>query len=159
MIDNRISDLLKGEWLIASKLNNNKVVNINIGSSDPTNVTIWDKANVDQQKWTIQCDSSDRCFIIRSKKYPNKVLSRTSTIQTNGENVFVADYYDGFPSGEQRWYLHYDCSGYYVIANFIGDYLNPDVLELNNSDTTNGSNILVKTNSGADKQKFYLIRP
>lgn len=159
MINSRITDLLTGEWMIVSSLNQNKALNIYIGGTDPNDVTIWDKANVPQQKWKIQWDGNKRCFIIRSV-YNNKVLSRTSTISSDGVNVLVANYSTGdFTFGEQRWYLHYDCSGHYIIANYIGDYLSPDVLTIPNSELTNGNSIKTSVNSGANNQKFILVRP
>ncbi|AWZ49922.1 hypothetical protein C3495_13795 (plasmid) [Clostridiaceae bacterium 14S0207] len=154
----RIKELLTGEWVIASKVNNNKVLDVN-GNDGSYNVRIWDKSNADNQKWTVEFDSTNRAFVIRSVAYRNKVLARISTNKAAGVNVIVSDYGTNNPIDMgQRWYLHYNCNDYYTLANYVGDYLNPMVLDLYGSNTNNGANIQVFPFHGKDNQCFSFIR-
>lgn len=136
-----------GEWKIVSKLNNNKVLNLHIGGIDPTNVTIWDNANVTQQKWKFEYSASRNAFRIRNS-YNNGSLA------WNPPNANV--YANG--AGEhnnQYWELEHIGDGYYIFKNCH----NPNmVLDLYNSNTSNASNIQVFKRNNTDNQKFKLVR-
>lgn len=61
----KVNQLLSGEWVIASKLDQNKVLDLNGG-----NVILNDRNDSDTQKWTISYDTGSsigRAFIIKNK--------------------------------------------------------------------------------------------
>ncbi|SQC85148.1 hemagglutinin component HA33 [Clostridium perfringens] len=145
---NENSSLTDGEWEIVSKLNNNKVLNLNIGGIDPSNVTIWDNANVTQQKWKFEYNSSKNAFRIKNS-YNNGSLEWNASSNTNVHALGSGDV------NEQYWLLEYVGDGYYIFKN----YHNPNmVLDLYNSDTRNASNIQVFRRNNGDNQKFKLVR-
>lgn len=136
-----------GEWKIVSKLNNNKVLNLHIGGISPSNVTIWDNANVTQQKWKFEYNASKNAFRIRNS-YNNGSLAWNPP----SSNVYALG---GGEVNSQYWILEYVGDGYYIFKN----YHNPNmVLDLYNSDTGNASNIQVFKRNNGDNQKFKLVR-
>ncbi|WP_013942292.1 RICIN domain-containing protein [Clostridium perfringens] len=137
-----------GEWKIVSKLNNKKVLNVHIGGSDPRNVTIWDDANVVQQRWKFEYDTSRNAFRIKSS-YNNGSLAWNSSASNNVHALGIGD------ASNQYWILEYVGDGYYIFKNCRD--LNM-VLDLYKSDTRNGSNIQVYGRNNGDNQKFKLVR-
>lgn len=136
-----------GEWKVVSKLNNNKVLNLDIGGIDGSNVTIWDNANVKQQKWKFEYNVSKNAFRIRNS-YNNGSLAWNTT----NSNVYALG---GGEVNSQYWILEHVGDGYYIFKN----YHNPNmVLDLYNSDTGNASNIQVFPRHNGDNQKFKLVR-
>lgn len=137
-----------GEWKIVSKLNNNKVLNLDIGGIDHSNVNIWDDANVTQQKWKFEYNSSKNAFRIRNS-YNNGSLGWNSSSNTNVYALGAGEVND------QYWMLEYVGDNYYVLKNCH----NPNmVLDLYNSNTRNASNIQVYNRHNGDNQKFKLVR-
>ncbi|MDC4242776.1 MULTISPECIES: RICIN domain-containing protein [Bacillota] len=136
-----------GEWKIVSKLNNNKVLNLHINSSFPSNVTIWDNANVSQQKWKFEYDAIKNAFKI-SNSYNNGNLS----VESNN-NVFALGSLGD--SNKVYWLLEYVGDGYYIFKNYDNHNM---VLDLYKSDTRNGSNIQIFGRNNGDNQKFKLVR-
>lgn len=137
-----------GEWKIVSKLNNSKVLNLHIGGIDPTNVTIWDNANVTQQKWKFEYNSSKNAFRIRNS-YNNGSLAWNLH---NSTNVYALG---GGEVNSQYWVLEHVGDGYYIFKNYHNKNM---VLDLYNSDTRNASNIQVFERHNGNNQKFKLVR-
>ncbi|HAT4353124.1 TPA: ricin-type beta-trefoil lectin domain protein [Clostridium perfringens] len=137
-----------GEWKIVSKLNNKKVLNVHIGGSDPRNVTIWDDANVVQQKWKFEYDTSRNAFRIKSS-YNNGSLAWNSPAGNNVHALGVGD------TSNQYWILEYIGDGYYIFKNCRD--LNM-ALDLYKSDTKNASNIQINRKHGGKNQMFKLVR-
>lgn len=148
----KVNQLLSGEWFIASKLDQNKVLDLNGG-----NVVLNDKNDTDSQKWTISYDTSSsigRSFIIKNKSDSNKFLTDDSG------NAMIHEI--GRTYGDiiyQRWYLYYQDDGSFIIANYVGNYLQPSVLDVTGSNTANGTNILSHKHLGNDNQRFYFVAP
>lgn len=147
----KINQLLSGEWFICSKLNQDKVLDLN-----SQNVILNDKdLNSNTQKWIISYDSGStigRSFIIKNKSDNNKFLT-----DDNG-NARIHEMGSSYGSIiYQRWYLHYQDDGSFIIANYVGNYLNPSVLDVTGSSTTSGTNILSYQHSGSNNQRFYLV--
>ena len=144
----KMKELLSGEWRIVTKLDSKKYLDI---SGSARNVVIKDKIDSNSQKWTFQFDSNRRAFIIFNKNYSGYFLTNNAgkaTLEDQG-----VDYYS---TTLQRWYLHQQEDGSFIIANYVGDYLNPDVLDLAGSNTANETNILSHRHSGSNNQKFYV---
>lgn len=146
-VDEKVS-LLDGQWRIVSKINNNKSLNVHIGGSDPNNVTIWDNADVSQQKWTFEYDSSKKAYLIKNN-YTNLYLSWTPNGSTT--NVRTSGRYQN----GAYWVLEYVGDGYYIFKNYHNQNM---VLDLTQSNTGNGSNIIVFKNNGGNNQKFKIVR-
>lgn len=147
---NKMNELLSGEWKIVTKLDQNKCLDI---SGSARNVVINDKGNSNAQRWTFQFDSDKRAFIILNKNHAGYFLTDNSgnaTLEDQGEN-----YYSTLL---QRWHLHQQEDGSFIIANYPGNYLNPSVLDLTGSNTTNGTKLLSHQHSGNDNQRFYIIK-
>lgn len=149
----KVNQLLSGEWVIASKLDQNKVLDLNGG-----NVVLNDRNGSDTQKWTISYDTGSsigRSFIIRNKSLgTGKSLTNDNgyaKVPNNATSYYTAIY--------QRWYLYYQDDGSFIIANYVGDYLHPSVLDVTGSNTANGTNILSHKHLGNDNQRFYFVAP
>ena len=147
----KVKQLLSGEWFICSKLNQNKVLDLN-----SQNVILNDKdPSKNTQKWTVSYDNSSsigRAFIIKNKSVNDYFLT------DDGGNAMIHDV--GVSYGDviyQRWYFYYQDDGSFIIANYVGDYLNPSVLDVAGASTNNGTNILSYSHSGIDNQRFYLV--
>ena len=147
----KVNQLLSGEWVIASKLDQNKVLDLNGG-----NVVLNDRNGSDTQKWTISYDTGSsigRSFIIR-----NKSLGTGKSLTNDNNYAKVIDNATSYWNAiYQRWYLYYQDDGTFIIANYVGDYLHPSVLDVSGSSTASGTNILSHAHSGNDNQRFYFV--
>ncbi|MGV3152654.1 RICIN domain-containing protein [Sarcina ventriculi] len=141
----KVNQLLSGEWIIASKLDQNKVLDLNGG-----NVVLNDRNDSDTQKWTISYDTGSsigRSFIIR-----NKSLGTSKSLTDDNSYAKLIDNATSYWNAiYQRWYLYYQDDGTFIIANYVGDYLRPSVLQVS------GSNIVLSTHTGNDNQRFYFV--
>lgn len=145
---NKEQALTEGEWKIVSKLNDNKVLNLHIGGNPNTNVTIWDNANVPQQKWMFQYNSYKNAFKIRnSHSYACLSWDLKSNKNVHAVGIVESDNY--------YWQLEDVGNGYFVMKNCNDPNM---VLELSNSDTSNASNIQVGKRTNKDNQKWKLVR-
>jgi hypothetical protein len=86
----KVNQLLSGEWVIASKLDQNKVLDLNGG-----NVVLNDRNGSDTQKWTISYDTGSsigRSFIIRGIVRKMRIYNVKSIFpaDTKGLQVFVS---------------------------------------------------------------------
>lgn len=148
---NKVKQLLSGEWFICSKLNQDKVLDLN-----SQNVILNDKdPNKDTQKWTVSYDNGSsigRAFIVKNKSISNYFLN-----DNNGNAVITTAATSYSYAIYQRWYFYYQDDGSFIIANYVGDYLNPSVLDVAGASTNNGTNILSYAHSGSDNQRFYLV--
>lgn len=146
----KVNQLLLGELVIASKLDQNKVLDLNGG-----NVVLNDKNDSDTQKWTISYDTGSsigRSFIIKNKSLgTDKSLTDDNNyakVVDNATSYYIAIY--------QRWYLYYQDDGSFIIANYVGDYLHSSVLDVSGSSTASGTNILSHAHLGNDNQRFLI---
>lgn len=145
---NKEQALTYGEWKIVSKLNDNKVLNLHIGGNPNTNVTIWDNANVPQQKWMFQYNSYKNAFNIRNyHNYGCLAWDLNSNKNVHALGIVESDNY--------YWQLEDVGNGYFVIKNCHDPNM---VLELSNSNTSNSSNIQVGKRTDKDNQKWKLVR-
>lgn len=145
---NEKKGLTDGQWVIASKLNNNKVLNVHIGGINPRNVTIWDRADVSQQKWTFEYDSSKNAYRIKDC-YSNSYLSWMPS--GDPKNVSSSG---GYHNGAY-WVLEYVGDGYYIFKNYHNQNM---VLDLTGSKTANATNIIAHERRDTNNQKFKIMR-
>lgn len=130
-----------GIYTITSALDQNKVLDIANGSSDNnTNIQLYTSNNTNAQKWYITKDN-DGYYIIRSGLNSSLYLSNTEN--TSGANILTS-------TKETKWIIEYVSDNeFYIISKDNGLYLN-----INNSTTSNGTNINILTRNESNAQKF-----
>lgn len=145
-------DITIGEWFIASKIDNNKVLDVNNDISH-NDVTIWAKQDGNNQKWKFVYNAQKNAYKIISKINENNVLAWNDYFAAgDGRNVFITPFED---KNEHYWVLEDLGDKTYILKNYKDLNL---VLDLYNSDLSNRTNIQVHTNKNTENQKFKLIR-
>ncbi len=142
--------LLDGEWRIVSNLNHNKSLNIHIGGDDPRLLTIWDNADVSQQKWRFEYTPYRNTYVLKNQYYNlNLVWDRFSS-NSRSLRALPTD-----SLGHDHWILEYVGDGYYMFKN----YMDPNmVIDVGNSQGYNGNEIQVYARHNGSNQKFKIIR-
>ena len=140
-----------GIYRIQSALNSFKFVDVNGGSkANGTNVQIWDKNYSNAQKWYVTY-MSNGYYKITSLVDLQKVLDVDFKGTTNGTNVSI---FSDTNSINQQWIIKDVGNGYYnIISNCNNLYL-----DVENSNISNGSNILLWQGNGGKNQQFKFIR-
>ncbi len=141
----KIEIINQDTYEIETALNSLKVLDVDSAStSDGANIQLWEADNVDQQKFTLEYNDGE--YVIRAK-HSGKVL----TVDTSNNNVYQSTYQEG--SDNQIWTIEPAGNGYYnIISKYNGCYL-----DVNNANTTNGTNIKVYQSNGAVAQKFRFV--
>ena len=133
-----------GPFEIETKLDSNRVLDIDGGSyNDGANVQIWQPVNTNQERFTFTPISTSE-FIIKNVK-SNKALT------VNDNNNVVQQKYAGIDS--QIWIVREAGENYYNIISKKNGYL----LDIQDMNTANGSNVQVWFDNGNDAQKFRLV--
>lgn len=140
-----------GVYKIHSSINYNKVIDIQGGYyNNGANVQLWEKDNVQQQKFEITYNDDGKYYEIKSVN-SGKSLDIVSNQKVNGTNV---QQYDSNGSEAQRWVIQKaDNNSYYIVAVNSGLYL-----DLAESKTDNGTNIQIYEGNGSNAQKFKFER-
>jgi len=140
-------DMFTSNIKIVSKLNNNKILNVDIGGKTGRELTIWDDANVSQQRFKFEYDEYKNGYLIKDNYYGG-YLSCDVNINTsrvyNSQQVQTASYWGLEPTGD----------GYYYIKNLH----NHKYLDVRSSDTYNGNEVIVHKKHGSNNQKFKLVQ-
>lgn len=140
-----------GYYVISSKLNNNKVLDISGGSyNNKANLQIWDNANVQQQKYKVTYNSDENYYeIISANSGKNFDVSENG--KTDGTNVIQ---YQKNNTIAQRWAIQKaDNESYYIIA------LNSNLyLDISGGQTSNGTNVQIFEGNETNAQKFIFSR-
>ena len=135
-----------GIYKINTKLNSNKYLDISAGSKqNGANVQIWDKSDVDQQKFllTYLNNGSYKIEAVHSQK----VLDVYGGYKTNGTNVWQ---YEFNGSNAQSWIIKDLGNGYYsIISKCNGLYL-----DISGGYSQNGTNVQVYEGNGSSAQQF-----
>lgn len=152
--DKELSYITQGSFMIASKLNNNKVLDINSSTNLMDDVTIWDKNNGFNQHWRFEYDANKDAYKIRSILSHKKVLSPYSH-PMYGDNVSTDSDKYASDISTYYWKLNFTEDGYCTITNY--EYRDM-VLTLSGSNTNNGSNIIINERKDTDNQKWSLVR-
>lgn len=141
--------LIPGNYLIASALNENQVLDVERGSrEDGANVALFHRNGAENQTFEL-IPNSDGTYSFRnvnSDKYldvaNNGTAPGTNVLQWTGKGVV-----------NQKWILESAGNGYYYIRS-AGNGLYLDVY---NNQSADGTNVLVYTKNGGANQKFKLI--
>ena len=140
-------DMLTSNIKIVSKLNNNKILNVDIGGKTGRELTIWDNANVSQQRFKFEYDEYKNAYRIRDNYYGG-YLSCDIDVNSNrvysSQQVQTASYWALEPTGD----------GYYYIKNLHND----KVLDIRSSDIYNGNEVIAYKKLGGNNQKFKLVQ-
>lgn len=145
------TEIKDGDYYIASKLNDNKILTIDNGSKDSgTNIVLWGNSNMPYQKFTIK--KLDNGYYTIISKYTNQSLDIYHASMESGINIKQSI----FSGGEaQQWIIKDAGDGYY----FIVSKLNSLNLDVYHADYTNGTILKtgIPSNSSAQKFKFCSI--
>ncbi len=134
----------KGPFEIQTKLDSNKVLDIDRGSTyDNANVQIWIPQNTNQERFTFEAITNDT-FLIKNVN-SGKVL----TLTNNGNVV----QYQNYQSINQKWKVIERGDNCYSFKNLQNGYC----LDLDNARTDNGTNVKTWWDNGNDAQKFRLV--
>lgn len=150
IINNRIvkeKTVENGCYIIKSKLDNNKVLDISQGSfSNNANLQIWDKSPVQQQKFQVKYNSEDKHYEIQSIN-SGKYLDVLNDKKSDGTNV---QQYEKNGSMAQKWAINKaDDESFYIVA------LNSNLyLDISGGNTVNGTNVQIYEGNESNAQKF-----
>ncbi len=136
-----------GIYKIYTVLNTNKALDISGGSyNNCANLQIWDKANVQQQKFQITYNKDGKYYEIKSVN-SGKVLDVYGNGKAGGTNVAQ---YQKNGSIAQKWSIQETGNGsYYIIALNSGLYL-----DVSGEKTNNGTNVQVYERNESKAQRF-----
>lgn len=135
-----------GIYEIETEIHSGKVVDISAASTlSRANVQIWDRSNVEQQRFQITYLGNGYYTIKNIKS--GKVLDVDDAGTKNGTNV---QQYTSNSTDAQKWKIEKTSNGYYnIISKCNGLYLT-----VKNSGTANGTNIEVNQKSEEKNQTF-----
>jgi hypothetical protein len=140
-------DTLSGNIEIVSKLDNNKVVNVHLGSSTGKDITLWDDSDVNQQRFKFEYDEYKKAYKIRDNYY-NGYLSCDNNV--NSDKVYISNQCQT----ASYWQLEDAGDGYYFIKNIH----NGKYLDVHSSKTHNGNTVCIWKKGGSNNQKFKLVQ-
>ncbi|MCR8962926.1 RICIN domain-containing protein [Brevibacillus halotolerans] len=132
-----------GTYQIKTALKNTSLVDWN--KSD-NNITVWEKNNEDNQKWKLEYDDSHQAYVIRSVENNDKIMAWNA--YQDSTNVFATPF-EGKP--EHFWIPEWIDNDFYILKN-KKDLTK--VLDVDGSNTSDGSNIQVRDYKGTDNQKW-----
>ena len=139
-----------GTYIITSKLNNNKVLDISTGSKENgANLQLWDNANVKQQRYEITYLGNG--FYELKSINSGKVLDVAYGEKRSGANVWQ---YQSNNSNAQQWIIKESKDGYYNIISRCNELY----LDVSFGYAVNGANVQVYKGNGSRAQEFRLIQ-
>ena len=139
----------EGYYTINSKLNNNKVLDVdNAKKANGTNVQLYGSNGTVAQTWYLK-KLDGGYYAILSSMNPEIALTAASGDRTNGVNVVVSKYTE---ADTQKWAVKNAGSDYVVITSKANG-LNIDV---KGGYTSNGTNIQLYQNNLTDSQFFKI---
>ena len=137
-------NLNSGIYTITTDLDANKVVEVANGYSyNNVNIQLYASNNTNSQKWYIT-KGDDGYYTIRSGLNSSLYMSNDSNV--SGSNILTS-------IKETKWIIDYiGDNKFYIISKDTGLYLN-----VNNSNTANGTKINLLTKNESNAQKFSFI--
>ena len=139
-----------GNYIIASRLNTNKVIDIQGDiTANNANVELWSNTGGNNQKFIITY-LNDGYYTIKAFN-SNKVLTVQNSSYLSGANV-VQTFYRNLDS--QKWAIQETTNGYYFIVN----KLNGLVLDIQGATPKDGANAEVYERNSGNNQKFKFIK-
>ncbi len=140
-------NFLEGQWQISSKLDHNKVLNLD---NSNWNLNVYYNYYGNNQKWKFEYNPAQDAYIIRSVENPK--LSLVYDVFGNSNNVY-AKYSNA--SDMNYWQLEELSDGHFIIKSlYNGDI----VMDVTNSDPSNGSNVQGFTKHGSNNQQFKFLK-
>ncbi len=140
-----------GIYEIQMSKDSNKVLDISAGSFDNrANVQIWERDNVNQQKFIITYNKNEKNYTIQSV-HSGKFLDVDGGYATNHTNVHQ---YDANGTNAQKWKIEDLGDGTYNIISQCGGL----VLDVDNGSTNNGANVQIYKSNGTEAQKFVFVK-
>lgn len=140
-------DMFTSNIKIVSKLNNNKILNVDLGGKTGRELTIWDNANVSQQRFKFEYDEYKNAYRIRDNYYGGYL---SCDIDVNSNRVYSSQQL----KTASYWALEPTGDGYYYIKNLHND----KVLDIRSDDTHNGNEVIAYKKHGGNNQKFKLVQ-
>ncbi len=141
--------LANGTYLIASAMNENKVLDIpSADGRQGANVRLYDRNDTAAQRYTFMYHGDGTYTIYNATT--GRVLDVAGANRDNGANVQL---YDSNNSLAQRWKVDVTVDGYYRIISALSN----KVLDLAERRTDNGTNVQLWDYGGGMNQKFTLI--
>ena len=138
-----------GLYTVATKVNGNYVLDIDGGKTgDQTNLQLWSKSAVNQQKFNIISVSGEYYRI--EAAHSGKVLDVANGSNKSGTNVWQYSY-NG--SAAQLWRFVSAGNGYYYIQSKLGTYL-----DVYGGTASNGNNVWAYSLNKSNAQKWKLSR-
>ncbi|MES1053907.1 hypothetical protein FOA24_34340 [Bacillus thuringiensis] len=136
-----------GIYQIVTALNNSSVVDM-----DPStkNVYLWQNGNANNQKWRVVYDSRTDAYQFKNLLNENLVLTWNAPGQSY--NVVAAT---NQQLNTQYWKVQDAGNGYVYLRNQHPSYR---VLDVDHSNTANGTNIQAYAYNGSNAQKFRLVK-
>ena len=139
-----------GTYIIASKLNTNKVLDISGASKNSgENVQIWENVREKQQEFLINYLGNGFYQIVNVNS--GKSLDVSGGAKTSGTNVWQ---YDINNTKSQQWIIKSVGDGYYNIISRCNELY----LDVNGGYTSNGTNVQVYEGNDTNAQKFKFIK-
>lgn len=152
--------IFSGRYRIVTALNNSSVVDMDptsCGSFSICNVHLWQSANVQQQLWDFRYDASKQAYQISTPaRNFNNALAWNAPNPTIDRNVINAPFNSSYD--EHYWIIERGNNGF-----IFRNKRNPNlVLDVQNTNTANGTNIVVQqlhpaTSMYRNAQEFRLI--
>ena len=139
----------EGYYTINSKLDNNKVIDVdNAKKANGTNVQLYSLNNSVAQIWYLK-KLDNGYYAILSAMNPEVALTASSDDRTNGINVVISKYEE---LDTQKWAIRNVGNGYDVIVSKANG-LNLDIY---NGNTSNGTNIWLYKQNLSNAQLFKI---
>ena len=148
-INVKAEEKISGTFNIASKIDSNKVVDLNRGIiQDFGNIQLYENNGTDAQKWKIT-KNNDGYYTISLASNTDYVLDISGAVFNNLSNVQL---YKRNNTIAQKWRIEKDSEGYYVFYSYYKNY----VLDVNGALSNNGTNIQIYQDNGTIAQRFML---
>ncbi len=143
------SGFADGVYYIASKLNINMRLDVAYGgTSNGTNLWLYESNNSTTQQFRVTKQSD-------GKTYRLQAVCNDLYIDNGGSSDidFNTHMWEWASTGAQMWYIIDAGNGWYTFVNHDSGL----VLDVQNGNTANGTNIRQHTSNGTDSQKFRFI--
>lgn len=144
----QVTDLPDGTYTIASAMDNNKVVDIYVGSLDSgANVQLYQSNGSNAQKFRISKNGDGTYSIV------NEGSDKALDVYANGtaDNTNVQQY-ESNGSAAQKWKIVFNDGYFNIISASSGKYL-----DVSDGKTDNGTNIKIYSANGSTAQKFSFV--
>ena len=136
----------EGTYKINTCVDSNKYIDVSGGSNkNEANIQIWEKSNVEQQKYEITYLNNGYYKI--TALHSGKVLDVQGAGKSNGTNVWQ---YEWNGSDAQQWIIQEEGNGHYSIISKCNELY----LDVNGANNSNGTNVQVYEGNGSKAQQF-----